>query len=94
MMLRALFIFLALTLATQAASADSGGSVLKLTKDNFEKTINDNEHVLVKFYAPWCGHCKSMAPKYQEAAKTLNAEGSSVVMAEIDVTKEEELGHP
>ena len=87
-----LLTLLAFALATHAASADSGGPVLTLTKKNFEKTIEENEHVLVKFYAPWCGHCKDMAPKYEQAAKTLKAEGSSVVMAEVDATKEEELG--
>ena len=66
-------------------------SVVKLTQENFDKTISENDHVLVKFYAPWCGHCKSMAPKYENAAKALAKKGSKVVLAEIDATKEEEI---
>ena len=34
---------------------------------NFEEIVNDEKKdVLIEFYAPWCGHCKSLAPKYEE----------------------------
>lgn len=35
--------------------------------DTFEEIVNDPEKdVLIEFYAPWCGHCKKLEPKYTE----------------------------
>jgi len=62
--------------------------VHNLTADTFKKFIADNENTLVKFYAPWCGHCKSMAPEYLEASNVI--EGAK--LAEVDVTVEAALG--
>lgn len=66
-------------------------AVVTATKDNFETLLDENEMVLVKFYAPWCGHCKQMAPHYEAAAVKLKEKGSKVVLAKVDATQEGEL---
>jgi protein disulfide-isomerase A1 len=52
--------------------------------NNFRDVIfGDQREYLVKFYAPWCGHCKKIAPDYLAAAKAL-ASNPNIVLAEFD----------
>eukprot|EP01088_Endostelium_zonatum_P015808 TRINITY_DN4024_c0_g1_i1.p1 TRINITY_DN4024_c0_g1~~TRINITY_DN4024_c0_g1_i1.p1 ORF type:complete len:437 (-),score=126.53 TRINITY_DN4024_c0_g1_i1:26-1336(-) len=47
-------------------------SVMSLTDNDFvEKVFATQKVTIVEFYAPWCGHCKSLAPHYEKAAENL-----------------------
>jgi len=48
--------------------------------------LSANDYVLVMFHAPWCGHCKSLAPEYAKAAQQLATQGGSSVLAKVDCT--------
>lgn len=63
-------------------------AVIELTKENFEETITSNDIVLIDFWAPWCGPCKSFAPIYEEVA----AKNEGVVFAKVNTEEEQELG--
>lgn len=51
----------------------SNSTVVQLTPETFKSMVLDsNELWMIEFYAPWCGHCKSLAPEYEKAAKALD----------------------
>jgi len=72
-----------------AAAVASASDVEVLTKDTFKDFVKANDLVLAEFYAPWCGHCKALAPEYEEAATTLKEK--SIRLAKVDCTEEADL---
>lgn len=66
--------------------------VVVLTPANFDKIVLDtSKDVLVEFYAPWCGHCKSLAPVYEKVAAAYKGE-KDVVIAKLDADAHSGLG--
>lgn len=67
------------------------GPVKIIVGKQFDEIVKDKtKDVFVKFYAPWCGHCKSLAPKWEELGE--HVKGSNVVMAKFDATLNEVEG--
>jgi len=63
-------------------------SVYVLVGKNFDEIVfNDEKDVLVEFYAPWCGHCKTLAPKYEELAQAFAGAKDKLVIAKLDATE-------
>lgn len=72
---------------------DSAEAVKIITGKTFKERVADsNVDVLLEFYAPWCGHCKSLAPKYDELAEKFS-DVTSIMIAKMDAT-ENEIDHP
>lgn len=59
------------------AAAASAGSVVTLSSNNFAEIVKSDTEKgwMVKFYAPWCGHCKKLAPTWNELASSAQGFG-------------------
>ncbi|XP_056265824.1 protein disulfide-isomerase A2 [Pseudoliparis swirei] len=66
-------------------------NVMVLHDKNFDRALSENQYLLVKFYVPWCGHCRSLEPIYAEVAGKLKEEGEATRLAQVEATEEEEL---
>ena len=83
--------FLTATLALVGGSAAS--AVLDLVPSNFDDIVlKSGKPALVEFFAPWCGHCKTLAPIYEELAGKYEFAKDKVTIAKVDADSEKDLG--
>ena len=62
------------------------GPVTTVVGSTFDEIVFDEtKDVLIEFYAPWCGHCKNLEPKYKQLAKKFK-QYSNLVIAKFDAT--------
>ena len=65
-------------------------ATIDITSEIFEETIENNDIVIVDFWAEWCGPCKSFSPIYED----ISEKHEDIVFGKIDTESQQELaGH-
>ncbi|MGD2119759.1 MAG: thioredoxin [Chromatiales bacterium] len=62
-------------------------AVVELTDDVFEKTVTENNFVIVDFWAPWCGPCKSFAPTYEKVSEDF----PDIVFSKVNTEEQQQV---
>jgi protein disulfide-isomerase A6 len=65
-------------------------AALEITPETFDSVVDGSKHVFVQFYAPWCGHCKTLAPEWDVVSATFK-QASDVVIAKVNADKYKSL---
>jgi len=91
MEIRGTFFLLLLALAGTLATEN----VLHLTVENFDSAVQEHAFLVVEFFAPWCSHCKTLAPEWEKAATTLKGDATAasygIVLAAVEATEHKSL---
>ena len=84
---------LAGSLTVLAGVAQAGSSVVDLIPKNFDDVVlKSGKPALVEFFAPWCGHCKNLAPTYEELGQVFAFAENKVTVGKVDADENRDLG--
>jgi len=79
--------------ASLAVLGVSASAVIDLIPSNFDDIVlKSGKPALVEFFAPWCGHCKTLAPVYEELATNFESMKDKITIAKVDADAEKDLG--
>ena len=77
-----------------ALVAANNEGLVSLNAETFKAHKEMGKTMLVKFFAPWCGHCKRLAPTYAEFSDIAATEFPELTVAEVDCTQNDDIcGH-
>lgn len=62
-------------------------ATVEMSQGNFKEVIENNDFVIIDFWAPWCGPCQSFGPVYEEVSEKY----PDIVFAKVDTQTEQEL---
>jgi len=80
-------------LALLSGVVNAGSAVVDLIPKNFDKVVfKSGKPTLVEFYAPWCGHCRNLAPVYEELAQAFAFAEDKLTIARLDADEHRDLG--
>lgn len=75
----------------RASQRNVKSNVIAIKSSTFDSTIDMHPWMLIKFYAPWCGHCKKLQPVYSEVADALASERNPAKLGSVDATANQDI---
>ncbi|KAF7720278.1 Protein disulfide-isomerase [Penicillium ucsense] len=80
-------------LSALSGFANASSAVKDLIPSNFDQVVlKSGKPALVEFFAPWCGHCKTLAPVYEELGAAFAFAEDKVTVAKVDADANRDLG--